>query len=99
MDTDSTHTSGLGGFGGFDGVSGFNGFNGFGRFCGFDGFSGFGGFDGFLSFIYSPFKGFISSSKLPSELYLAEGEPQISRKERFIDRYLLQYGVLGDCVF
>ena len=27
-----------------------------------------------------------------------KGEPQISRKERFIARYL-QYGVLGDCVF
>ena len=30
-------------------------------------------FKRFLSFIYSPTKGFISSSKLSSELYLAEG--------------------------
>ena len=33
-------------------------------------------------------KGFISSSKLSSELYLAEG-PQLSRKERFIPSQVL----------
>ena len=57
---------------GFDGC---DGLGGLGRFGGFDGFSRFGGFGGlgFLSFIYSATKGFISSCKLSSELYLAEG--------------------------
>ena len=55
-------------------------------------------FKRFPSFIYSDTKGFISSGRLSSELYLAEWLSTISRKERFISRYL-QYRVLGDCVF
>ena len=80
---------GLGGLGGFDGFGsfcGFSGFGGFDRLGGFDGFSGFGGFERFLSFIYSTTKGFISSSKLFSELLgytWLKGEQQISRKERY----------------
>ena len=54
---------GCGGFGGF------GGFGGLGRFRGFDGFI----LKRFFSFIYSATKGFISSSKLSSGLYLVEG--------------------------
>ena len=58
-------------------------------------------FKRFLSFIYSATKGFIFFSKLSSELYSytwLKDEPQISRKESYLPRYL-QYGVLGDCAF
>ena len=50
--------------------------HGLGRFGGFDGFSGFKGFKGifkwFLRFIYSATKGFLPSSRLSSEIFLAE---------------------------
>ena len=69
--------SGFDEFSGFGGFYGLGGFGGFDRFSGFSRFSGFGGFQrifkSFLSFIYSSTKGFMSSSKLSFELYLAEG--------------------------
>ena len=49
------------------------GFSGCDGLCGLCGLGGLGGlFKWFLSFIYSATKRFISSSKLSSELYLAE---------------------------
>ena len=94
------------GFGGFDGLGEFDGLDGLGGFDGFSGFSEFGEFDGFsgldfkwfLSFIYSASKGFYLLVDYPLSYTWLNGEPQISRKERYIPRYL-QYGLLDDCVF
>ena len=62
---------------GFGGCGhGLGGCDGLGGFGGFDGFSGFKGFKGifkwFLSFIYSATKGFLPSSRLSFEIFLAE---------------------------
>ena len=50
--------------------------DGLGRSGAFDGFSGFKGFKGifkwFLRFIYSATKGYLPSSRLSSEIFLAE---------------------------
>ena len=102
---------GLGGLGGFDGLGGFGEFDGFSGFGGFDGLGGFCGFDGFSGFDGQPrlsLKGFSASVTLllkvlkflvsyPLSYTWLKGEPQISRIEKFINRYL-QYGVLGDFV-
>ena len=55
-------------------------------------------FKWFLSFIYSATKGFYLLVDYPLSYTWLNGEPQISRKERYIPRYL-QYGLLDDCVF
>ena len=52
----------------------------------------------FVSFVYSANKGFLYSTKLSSELYLAERWTKKCSKKIFIPRYL-QYGVFDDCVF
>ena len=100
---------GLGRLGGFDVLGGFGRFSRFDRFsefCGFDGFGGFSGFDGEPRVSLNGFP--VSFTPLLKVLYLLvsyppsytwlKGESRISRKERFIPRYL-QYRVLGDCLF
>ena len=92
--------SGCDGLGGLGGFGGFNGFDGLG---GFDGFSGFNGFDGqprlslngFSVSFTLPLKIFYLVIDYPLSYTCLNDEPQLSRKERFIPRYL-HYGVIDD---
>ena len=91
--------SGFDGLGEFDGLSGFDGLGGFSGFGRFDGFSGFDRspiFKWFLSFINFATKGFFYLLvDYPLSYTWLNGEPQISRKERYKDifpgTYILEY--------